>query len=29
MRLRQMLIDGDINVYQYAGSVGGTLKLRD
>jgi hypothetical protein len=29
VRLNRMLVNGDINVYDYAGSVGGTLKLRN
>ena len=29
VHLKQMLLNGDINVHQYAGSVGGVLKLRD
>ena len=29
VRLKQMLLNGDINVSQYAGSVSGVLKLRD
>ena len=29
VRLKQMLLNGDINAYQYAGSVGGVLILRD
>ena len=29
VHLKQMLLNSDINVHQYAGSVGGVLKLRD
>ena len=29
MRLKQMLLNGDINVHQYAGSISGVLKLRN